>query len=465
MSEQWPLSRLARSLPGRAGRRLRFTLRATGIETLARLLGVAVTAAFRHGFGWLADLAAGPARSARRREARLDRTLLQLISSFAALKGAFVKLGQFAAVRHDLVPHRTSVALGALRRSVPPLPFATIRETVESELHDRLERLFEEFDDEPLGAASIAQVHRARLPGGDPVAVKVQYPWMARSLRSDLAWVRLGLRVAARARAVQIPDRRRLVDEFERSLLEELDFEREGRVAAEIAENLEDDRQIMVPRIVHSHSTSRVLTMSYCDAVPIDDHRALARLGVSPRDVLKVVARAYAKQIFSDGLFHADPHPGNLFVVDEARAAKAPRILFVDFGLSKRLSPELRRNLREGLYALLKSDLDAFIERMDAMGMIAEGAEAGVREAVDTMFDRIRARGGGFGIPGSALLGLKDEAKELLRVTPGLQLPNDLLLYARTLTYLFALGQELDPEVDLFRLSAPYLLGFLAAKD
>jgi predicted unusual protein kinase regulating ubiquinone biosynthesis (AarF/ABC1/UbiB family) len=445
--------------------RIRFGVRVTGFEALMRLGGVAAAAALRHGLGRIGDLAVSPTRAAARRSARRELSLLRLIRALAALKGAFVKLGQFAAVRHDLLPAQAASALAALRSRVPPLPLPAIRRAVELELGEDFETLFEEFDEEPLGAASIAQVHRARLRGGELVAVKVQYPWIERSLRSDLGWVRRLVRIAARWRGVQIPDPQRLLGEFEQGLREELDFEREARVAAEIAENLAGEPQIRVPRIVASHSTRRVLTMSYCKTVPIDDRAGLARLGTSPGAVLQVLARAYAKQIFADGVFHADPHPGNLFVVDEPGAADGPRILFVDFGLSKRLSPELRQDLRLGIYAILKSDPDAFVERMDAMGMIAAGAHRGVREAVASMFDRIRSRGGGLGMSGSALLELKDEAKQLLAETPGLQLPNDLLLYARTLTYLFALGRDLDPNVDLFRLSTPYLLRFLAAKS
>ncbi len=382
-----------------------------------------------------------------------------------ALKGAFVKAGQFASVRHDLVPGEAAAALSTLQSRVPPIDFGTIQRVIERELGRPLRDLFAELDPKPLGAASVAQVHRGRLHTGQPVAVKVQYPWIGASLRSDVAWLSRALRLIAWWLGRDLPDRTRLLQEFETGLLEELDFAREGRIAAEIAANLADDPQIAVPEVVASHSTHRVLTMSYCDAIPISDRDTLARLGISPRAVLEVLARAYAKQIFADGLFHADPHPGNLFVIDEPTAPERPRILFVDFGLSKRLSPELRRNLRHGIYALLQSDLDAFVSRMDAMGMIAPGAREAVEAAVAAMFERIREQGGGFQIAGSAVLGLKDEAKELLRNTPGLQLPNDLLLYARTLTYLFALGDQLDPSVDLVKLSTPYLLQFLATAD
>jgi ubiquinone biosynthesis protein len=182
-------------------------------------------------------------------------------------------------------------------------------------------------------------------------------------------------------------------------------------------------------------------------------------------DVLEILARAYAKQVFVDGVFHADPHPGNLFVLDEPDAARRPRVLFVDFGLSRRLTKELRGELRRGVYALLSGDPHAFLEGMERMHMIAPGARAGVEGAVTAMFERIRSEASSpLALGGDRVLALKDEAKLLLETTPGLQLPTDLLLYAKTLSYLFGLGTLLAPEVDLMRLSVPYLLRFLAEK-
>ena len=206
--------------------------------------------------------------------------------------------------------------------------------------------------------------------------------------------------------------------------------------------------------------------MLYHPAVRITDEEELRRLGVSPNDILEILARAYAKQIFVDGVFHADPHPGNLFVIDEPEARKRPRVLFVDFGLSRRLTPELRTELRRGVYALLAGDQQAFLAGMERMQMIAPGAHAGVERAVASMFARIAAKpANALAMGDNTVLALKDDAKKLLEETPGLQLPTDLLLYAKTLSYLFGLGRLLAPEVDLMRLSVPYLLRFLAEKQ
>jgi predicted unusual protein kinase regulating ubiquinone biosynthesis (AarF/ABC1/UbiB family) len=383
------------------------------------------------------------------------------------LKGAFAKAGQFLSLRHDIVPGELRDALTHLQDRVPAIPLSQIRAVVEAELGRPLEQSFPSFDPVPLGAASIAQVHRARLPDGREVAVKVQYPWIAASLPADLALLRAGLRLWLWSAGTlrQGIDIDLLFAEFAKGLEEELDFEREARVASEIATNLASDRQILVPNVYSTHSSRRVLTMSYHACVSVTDRAGLADLGVAPEEVLEILVRAYAKQVFVDGLFHADPHPGNLFVVAEPQAATQPRVLFVDFGLSKHLSVDLRDRMRRGIYAVLQRDLDAFMEHMRGMDMIAPGAEAGVRGAIEGMFERIAVTGGTSGVlasSGEQILGLKDEAKRLLQDTPGLQLPNDLLLYAKTLSYLFALGHELAPSVDLMQISLPYLLRFLA---
>jgi ubiquinone biosynthesis protein len=413
----------------------------------------------------------GPERRSRIRDALTRRATARLVAILGSLKGAFAKAGQFASMRHDVVPAFVSEALSALQDRVPPLELSLVRELVEAELGRPLEACFTEFDPSPLGAASIAQVHRATLPDGAEVAVKVQYPWIQASLPADLAVLRIAARLWQRMRAPGSPSEQidfdRFFSEFSDGLASELDFTHEATMAREIAANLAGDSQIQVPRIVASHSTRRVLTMSYQPCVSVGDSQGLLRLGVDPAEVLEILARAYAKQVFVDGLFHADPHPGNLFVLDEPEAATRPRILFVDFGLSKRLSPELKHQLRQGIYCLLKRDVDGFIDRMQDMGMIAQGAESDVRDAVHKMFARIAGGAGSAGVLGASsgqILGLKDEAKTLLQETPGLQLPNDLLLYAKTLSYLFALGENLAPEVDLMKISTPYLLRFLAER-
>ncbi len=445
---------------------VRFTLRTTGIEPALRLLACLVGFGLRALAGRLGDLLVPPTERPARRAGRQQRAAESLAATLGGLKGAFVKLGQFAALRYDVLPPWVRDGLASLHDRVPPLPFETVLRVIEAELARPLGEAFPYFEPEPLGTASIAQVHRARLATGETVAVKVQHPWLEASLGADLALLRglLGVWTALSGRGRETGQR--LFDEFAAALREELDFEREAAIAGEIAANLAFEPQIVVPQTVPALTTRRVLTMQFHAAVGIADRAGLARLGVAPGAVLEILARAYAKQVFVDGLFHADPHPGNLFVLDEPGAGEKPRVLFIDFGLSRRLDPALRRELRLGLFALLQRDLEGFVSGMDRMGMIAPGAHAGVRASVQAMFERVQREGGSpLALSGEKVLSLKDEAKRLLEQTPGLQLPNDLLLYARTLSYLFALGASLDPAVDLVKISVPYLLQFLARTE
>ncbi|MCP5056898.1 MAG: AarF/ABC1/UbiB kinase family protein [bacterium] len=421
------------------------------LEWIARVTGLA-------GFVMLLRVLLGASRGEGSRGSHLPASLP---AALGTLKGPFTKLGQLAAVRVDTLDAETRDALVSLRDDVPPLSFWRIGRVIEEELGAPLARHFLAIDPTPLGAASIAQVHRARLHDGRDVIVKVQYPWLTRSARADLALLRRLLkRLAPSERAGAA------FAEFSRSYREELDFCREAAMAAEIAENLSGDPRLVVPQIVESHSAGRVLTMLELPALSLRAPEALAARGIPMPEVLQAIVAAYAKQMFVDGLFHADPHPGNLFVIDEPEATERPRILFVDFGLSQRLDPKLRKEVRQGIYALLKNDLDAFLAGMERMKMIEPGAEPGVRAAVSAMFERIRGeQGGAMAMSTDRVLALKDEASALLFETSGLTLPLPLLFYAKTLSYVFALGRELAPEVDLMTLAVPYMLRFLAETD
>lgn len=400
-------------------------------------------------------LRGGPERPARDADA--------IAAALGRLKGPFAKVGQMVSLRVDLATPELREALAGLRTRVPPLEFARVRDVVERELGRPLAEVFPHFEEAPIGAASVAQVHRARTPQGCEVAVKVQYPWLEASLRADLT-VLGGLLWLTRVGVG--PERQRLFSEFARGVASELDFEREASAAEEIAGNLRDLANIRVPEILRSHSTRRLLTMSWHPTVPIDDAEALRAHGIDAEEVLTTVAHAYARQIFVDGLFHADPHPGNLFVVDAEDVSENPTVLFVDFGLCERLTPELIRELRLGILALLQGELEKFLAGMQRMEMIAPGAEPQVRAALEQMFARIRGGGSNaLALSGDGVLGLKDEAKQLLYETPGLSLPTELLLYAKTLSYLFALVAEIAPGLDLMKLMVPYLLRFLATKD
>ncbi len=441
----------------------RYWLRALGVPQALRLFGCFAAIALVEAVNRPFDRLTGGAARTARRDTRRTRAAQRVVRALGDLKGPFAKAGQFASLRYDVLSPDVRTAFATLQDRVPPRPFAEVVALVEAELGAPLATHFTAFEREPLGAASVAQVHRARLTSGEDVAVKVQFPWLAYSLPADLAIARLLLRaLGGRQNAAR---RARLFDEFAAGIAEELDFEREARVASEIAANLAGDAQVVVPAIHRALSTRRILVMGYVPAIPIADRATLERRGIPVRDVLATLARAYAKQVFVDGLFHADPHPGNLFVIDEPNAVVRPRVLFIDFGLSKHLDPALRAEMRLGIHALLRRDVDGFLDGMDRIGMIEAGARDGVRAAVSAMFERMAGEGQVLGLGGAQVLALKDQAKRLLEDTPGLHLPNEVLLYAKTMSYLFALGDQLAPDVDLMKLSVPYLLRFLAQRE
>ena len=444
-------------------------LRRSGLEPAGRLAAWALVAAGYGFWGALGDTRVGDAERAARRLNRSEENAQRLVAQLGALKGLYAKAGQFASVRLDLLTGEARRTLESLQQSVAPIPVEAIRRIVEGELGEPVESRFTSFDPQPLGSASIGQVHRATLPDATVVAVKVQYPWVASSLRADLRIARAALALLCWATGRRIPDRARLFEEFAASYETELDFEHEAHSAREIGANLADEAGVLVPTVFDEHSTRRVLTTSFVPTLPLE-REALLKRGIVPAVALEIVARAYAKQVFVDGLFHADPHPGNLFVLDTNEPTRSPTVVFVDFGLSKRLDPELREAMRQGLFALIQRDAETFVGQMDAMEMIALGAHSGVRRAVEAMFERIlqaqeeSRTENALGVAGTQIAGLQDEAKKLLQNTPGLQLPNDLLLYAKTLSYLFALGERLAPEVDLVKVSLPYVLRFLAGR-
>ncbi|MFP6563935.1 MAG: AarF/UbiB family protein [Myxococcota bacterium] len=429
---------------------------------MLRLLGWGLRTATSEAVGRLLDPFVGHSQRARRRGARLVAASQRLTVHLGALKGVFVKAGQFAAMRPDLLPADARLPLATLQRAVPPLGASVIRRQLEVELGQKLALAFEDFGDEVLGAASLAQVHPATLRDGTRVAVKIQYPGLDTSLHGDLEVARTLIRILAWASGRRIPNQDRLFREFAESLEAELDFRTEAASAREIAANLANDSAVVVPQIFDAFSTRRVLTMERFEVLPLERERLLER-GIDPTRVLEIVVGAYAKQLFEDGFFHADPHPGNLFVVDEADAPRTPRVLFLDFGLSKRLQPELRRALRAGLRALLRRDPGALLAEMEALGMLAPGARSGVEAALGALFKEAGA--GALGVGKGSAPDLFDRAKQWLQETPGLQLPNDALLFAKTVSTLVALGARLAPETDLLGLLTPHVLRFLVRPE
>jgi ubiquinone biosynthesis protein len=336
-----------------------------------------------------------------------------LAHTLGHLRGAFAKAGQFLALRHDWFEPEAREAFAKLRDGVQPVP----------------------------------------------------WPAASAALPSDLFLLRLLVMLIARLRGRDVTRARAVFREYSEAIRRELDFEREAESAQAIAKNLAQMPNVEVPRSFPELSGRRLLTTADQAVIPCRGE-VLRRRGIPGDRVLEVVVEAYAKQIFIDGLFHADPHSGNLFVLDRPDASRRPRVLFVDFGLTQQLSEAMADTLRRSFFALLQGDPKALLVAMQELGMVDASALGDVERAVDEMFRRLKNAGGeGLALRGEQVEGLGREAKRLLSETPGLTLPTELLLYAKTLAHLFELGRSLAPESDVMKLCVPYLVRFLGSRS
>lgn len=263
----------------------------------------------------------------------------------------FVKLGQVLSTRPDLIPPEFADELAKLQRHVPPFEFDNVRQIVEQELGASLDERFARFDREPLAAASIGQVHRARLPDGREVVVKVQRPGIRRTIEVDLEILQHLAELAERhvdGFALHKPTR--IVEEFARVLERELDFTAEAAHLERFARLFEHDPTVRVPRVHREATTSVVLTMEYVDGIPVTDLDVLRRAGVDPRRLAAHGTQLTLKQLFVFGFFHADPHPGNIF------ALPGDVVCLLDFGMMGRLDRQAREDFADLIYAVAQRD-------------------------------------------------------------------------------------------------------------
>ena len=294
---------------------------------------------------------------------RAARALYQLAIE---LKGVHIKAGQFIGTRADLVPEQYVQWLGRLQDRVPPRPAPDVRTDVEAAFGRPLRELFSDFDDEPLAAASLAQVHRARLPDGRDVAVKVRHPDIERLVTIDFR----NLRSVVRLVAWREPgfDYRAVVEELEREMPRELDFVREARMLQRVAADLADLEEVVLPEVVDDLLAPTVLVTTFIEGARILDRETIESWGVQPRRLVELLALAYGRQILEHGVFQADPHPGNILVLRDGRIA------LLDFGLTKQL-PE---PVRFGFARLVASGA-----KHDPQGVTAAFRELGIETALD----------------------------------------------------------------------------------
>lgn len=410
----------------------------------------------RHGFGAVLNrIGFGPRRTESDAAAADGSWATRLRLAIEELGPSFVKLGQVMSTRSDVLPPELIRELTKLQDSVPPVPFEEIKEQVERSLGAPLEELYTEFDEEPLAAASIAQVHRAKLrteEGVLDVVVKVQRPGIGTTISSDLDILHTLAALLERAMPeTKIYSPSGLVQQFDRAITSELDFSTEAENAIRFAQNFEGYRNVRFPKVYKQVSSKHVLTLEFLDGKKITD--AIAA-GFEGKKLARIALDIIVKQIFDDGFFHADPHPGNILVMGDA---ESPTYAMLDLGMVGRLSPRLRDLAVDLMVAAVRKDYDAVADVLYAIGTPTKKIDMNVYRAEVALLAEKYLGKQLKDIEISALI--RDLAQGGMQF--GIELPTDFLLVGKAIMTVEGVGKVLDPNLDVFQEAKPLFLGIL----
>ena len=391
--------------------------------------------------------------SAELRAERQRQSARWLTTELLRLGSAFIKLGQLLSARPDILPAGWVAELAALQDSVPAFGFAEVQTVLEQELGQRCAEVID-LDPEPLGAASLAQVHRASLRSGRQVVLKVQRPGLDRLFRLDLDVMQQVAAVLQRhpswGRGRDWPAMAR---ECRRVLLRELDFRVEAQYAARFRQQFLDDERIRIPGVVWELSSRRVLCLDYLPGIKVNDREALMAAGIDPSAVAEIGAASYLKQLVRFGFFHADPHPGNLAVASDGA------LIYYDFGMMGLLSDALRRRLGSMIRAAAARDSSALVEEMQAAGVIARDIDVGpVRRLVRLMLNEALTPP----FSPNVIDKLSGDLYDLVYGQP-FRLPVELIFVMRALSTFEGVGRSLDPAFSLVAIAKPYLLPLMTS--
>ena len=434
----------------------------------------------------------GFAKWSRNTRSERYRKIARRFRSMAVqMGGVLIKVGQFLSARVDVLPEVVTTELAGLQDEVPSERFDDIQAVIETEFGTPLLDKYTEFDPTPLAAASLGQAHLAKLrltneqaqkfdavdltsDGNQtidyPVVVKIQRPGIEKIIATDLAairtvggWIK---RYPPINKRVNLPG---LIAEFSRTLYEEIDYLAEGRNAETFAINFNDHSGVLVPKVIWSHTTKRVLTLQDVRGIKITDYDEITRAGINRADVAARLLDTYLKQIFEDGFFHADPHPGNLFVMSitqpgESSASRDWKLTFIDFGMVGRMRPEIRDGLRELLIGIGLQDAARVIKSYQILGILLPGADIALLEKAES---EIFKRFWGKGMDELANINMEEihafayEFREILYNMP-FQLPQDLIFLGRAVGILSGMCSGLDPQINVFEHLGPFTQKIIA---
>ncbi len=393
-------------------------------------------------------------RDMAERWSKFNRTSAESIYEAAVELGGMILKGcQFIGSRSDVLPPEYVEVLSRLQDRVPARPFDVVREIVESEFGANLDEVFDDFSRTPIASASLAQVHEARLHSGERVAVKVQYPEIEALVYTDLSSLR------ALFRAVSYFERDfdllPLIDELGQYVPLELDFENEGANAEKIAGYFEHRPDVAIPQIHWRYTTRRVLVMEYMDGIKITDLAGLRAADIDVAPVAKLLIETFCEQILVRGLFHADPHPGNLLV--QRGPGGAPKLVLLDFGLVKDLPPTFRKGIAAFAMSLLRADADAMGVALLELGFeTRDGRPDSLAKLARFMLDAALLVQDQSYVDRDLLQEIGESVSEEIRSNPIVRVPSHIVLLGRVLGLLSGVNRSLETTVDLLKTILPY---------
>jgi ubiquinone biosynthesis protein len=424
------------------------TVRSDPQRSISRLSEIGRVAT-RHGFGYAFERRKGGSDAQLADRGRRLREMLD------ELGPTFVKFGQLLSTRSDLVPADIVEELRKLQDDVTPVPFEEIAHVVEDELGLTIERAFLSFEERPIAAASIGQVHRATLPNGEDVVVKVQRPNAPRQIDSDLRLMRSAAKLARdRVRHLDFIDANELVDEFARSIRAELDYRQEAVNAETIRRNFSHDPSIAVPRVWNAYSTSRVLTLERLVGTHIRDLDPAALTDDERRDLAFRLTDAWMTMIFRHAFFHGDPHPSNILLLDDGRLG------LIDLGLAGRLTKEDMGRLTRLFVDAATENVDALPRRLAELGVrYPKEREAELRARLAEVYYRYY----GTRISEIDPIELIREGFDLV-YSMNLRLPTRFVILDKTIATLGSVTIDLYPEFNVFEVAKPYARQLVAER-